>query len=374
VRRTAVGVDLDRAALEWGLSHNVHSQDLGHRMGLFHGDVLSPCSSAKRVLEPGTERDVELGAAQELCSASQGVDHQQNGEDSGKESGAVESLSIATGAVPEPTGVDMRPSTQAIEHEANAEGLPPDMKAESPHGHGEGSGTSQEPLGPAGAISPVDQESSFTDVAELSPGDELHDRACSVVCALNFSVCLLHTAKDVARYFKGVRAAFKDAGGIFVMDLLGGPNAETPLNVIRRNEVTRAEYGWEQLGVDPVTRLQHTYLSLRHRPTRQTVRRAFHYHWRLWTVPELCDMLLAAGFDDVKVWLRPMADEQGEDAEEGGQTPVCILGEEPSEAPSSPGILGFLEYKPGIDMTLFQKGWTAYLVGVVRPKGGEGPW
>ncbi len=38
----------------------------------------------------------------------------------------------------------------------------------------------------------------------------------------------------------------------------------------------------------------------------QNLRRAFHYHWRLWTIPELHDMLMGAGFSRVNVWLRPM--------------------------------------------------------------------
>lgn len=32
----------------------------------------------------------------------------------------------------------------------------------------------------------------------------------------------------------------------------------------------------------------------------QVLRRAFRYHWRLWTLPEVREMLLAAGFDDVR--------------------------------------------------------------------------
>ena len=42
------------------------------------------------------------------------------------------------------------------------------------------------------------------------------------------------------------------------------------------------------------------------RVCRQMLRRAFRYDWRLWTVPELREMLLAAGFHDVRAWLRPM--------------------------------------------------------------------
>ena len=36
------------------------------------------------------------------------------------------------------------------------------------------------------------------------------------------------------------------------------------------------------------------------------LRRAFQYNWRLWSIPELREMLLAAGFHSVHAWLRPM--------------------------------------------------------------------
>jgi hypothetical protein len=38
----------------------------------------------------------------------------------------------------------------------------------------------------------------------------------------------------------------------------------------------------------------------------QVLRRAFRYDWRLWTIPELAEMLEEAGFDGMRAWLRPM--------------------------------------------------------------------
>ena len=43
-----------------------------------------------------------------------------------------------------------------------------------------------------------------------------------------------------------------------------------------------------------------------HRWWLQNLRRAFQYNWRLWTIPELREMLVAAGFNQTYVWLRPM--------------------------------------------------------------------
>ena len=41
-------------------------------------------------------------------------------------------------------------------------------------------------------------------------------------------------------------------------------------------------------------------------PVSQVLRRAFRYDWRLWTIPELAEMLKEAGFDFMRAWLRPM--------------------------------------------------------------------
>ena len=44
-----------------------------------------------------------------------------------------------------------------------------------------------------------------------------------------------------------------------------------------------------------------TFLLHRKSVAIQVLRRAFRYHWRLWTLPEVREMLLAAGFDDVRL-------------------------------------------------------------------------
>jgi hypothetical protein len=39
-------------------------------------------------------------------------------------------------------------------------------------------------------------------------------------------------------------------------------------------------------------------------PQPPSLRRAFSYRWRLWTLPEVCDMLRLAGFASTHVWVR----------------------------------------------------------------------
>ena len=58
-------------------------------------------------------------------------------------------------------------------------------------------------------------------------------------------------APSLQLYFRHVRAAMSAGGGVFVMDLLGGHEAEGAAWTPRHNEVTGASFVWEQEGFDP---------------------------------------------------------------------------------------------------------------------------
>ena len=38
----------------------------------------------------------------------------------------------------------------------------------------------------------------------------------------------------------------------------------------------------------------------------QVVRHAFTYNWRLWTIPDLVELLKQAGFKEVHIWVKPL--------------------------------------------------------------------
>jgi hypothetical protein len=69
-----------------------------------------------------------------------------------------------------------------------------------------------------------------------------------------------------------------------------------------------------QDGFDPVSRLISCHIGFRLRgrrgapppPQPPSLRRAFSYRWRLWTLPEVCDMLRLAGFASTHVWVRSL--------------------------------------------------------------------
>lgn len=109
------------------------------------------------------------------------------------------------------------------------------------------------------------------------------------------------------RYLRHVAAALDQArGGIFVADLLGGPAAERDLTLPRHNSTTGLGYTWLQSGFDPVTRRMTGTIRLREMDGREARRYNFHYDWRMWTVPDVRELLRQAGFSTTYVWIRPI--------------------------------------------------------------------
>ena len=131
--------------------------------------------------------------------------------------------------------------------------------------------------------------------------------------ALNFSTFIYHTAADLGAYFAAARAGLR-SGGLLVIDAYGGPGAmrlgvqrrrveprHLPSGDARSARLPAFDYFWEQRSCDPVT--ARTDCRIHFRLGRGRLRRdAFHYDWRLWTLPELTGLMLHAGFTKAEVW------------------------------------------------------------------------
>lgn len=125
-------------------------------------------------------------------------------------------------------------------------------------------------------------------------------RRYDAVAALNFSWCVLKTRAALRDYLRRVRASLAP-GGVLVVDLCGGWDAQKPLVERRPIRGTRGvRYVWEQESFDPIT---HRYVASIHfeGPGRRRLTRAFRYDWRLWTIPELTELFAEAGFEPVEV-------------------------------------------------------------------------
>jgi SAM-dependent methyltransferase len=132
------------------------------------------------------------------------------------------------------------------------------------------------------------------DVRE-SPG-----RGLDAIVALNFSYSVFKTRADLRHYLRRARAALAP-GGVIVLDAFGGWDAQKEL--VERRTIRGSggvTYVWEQEAFDAIT--HHIRCAIHFEvPGRRRLRRAFHYDWRLWTLPELTELLAEAGYAEVEV-------------------------------------------------------------------------
>ena len=147
-----------------------------------------------------------------------------------------------------------------------------------------------------------------------------------VVLAMNFSYWIFEERKRMRDYFRRVRRALAD-GGLLMLDAYGGHDA---FKVMRERTVHEGfTYTWDQADYDPISgRMQcHIHFSF---PDRSRIRRAFSYRWRLWTLPELIELLTEAGFARSTVYWQGTDEETGEGngefapAERGDPDPAWI--------------------------------------------------
>lgn len=120
-----------------------------------------------------------------------------------------------------------------------------------------------------------------------------------VIAAQNFSYFCFDTRDALRAYFRHVRRCLaKD--GMLVLDVLGGSE------VIEsdREELTshgRFTYVWDAVDFDPVSHRCRFAIHFRFRDGSE-LRNAFRYEWRLWTLPELRELLAEAGFSSSDVF------------------------------------------------------------------------
>jgi len=130
-----------------------------------------------------------------------------------------------------------------------------------------------------------------------------------IISAMNFSYWLFKERKDLKRYFTRVKAALaKD--GIFFLDAYGGYDSFRELEEEREVNDGEFTYIWEQERYDPVSGglICHIHFAF---PDGSRLNRAFSYDWRLWTLPEIRDLLEEVGFSKVTIYWQGW-DEDGE--------------------------------------------------------------
>ena len=130
-----------------------------------------------------------------------------------------------------------------------------------------------------------------------------------VACALNFSWWVFHERADLLAYLKAARASLQP-GGVLVLNMFGGIRAEKKVVERTRKGAGNAPDGeptppftyiWEHAKLNAIDRRLLAYIHFEMRDGR-TMKRAFVYDWRMWTIPELRELVAEAGFSDFEVY------------------------------------------------------------------------
>jgi SAM-dependent methyltransferase len=134
--------------------------------------------------------------------------------------------------------------------------------------------------------------------------------AFDIVVAFNFSYWTFKTRPALRQYFDAVRASLKD-DGLFFLDAYGGWEAHEPMEE-RRPVKGGFTYIWDQAKVNPIDNgiLNHIHF---HFKDGTKLKRAFTYDWRLWSLPEIRELLEEAGFKDVTIYWDDSDDESEEE-------------------------------------------------------------
>jgi len=129
-----------------------------------------------------------------------------------------------------------------------------------------------------------------------------------VVLAMNFSYQLFKQRKQLRRYFTRAREALVDDGILF-MDAYGGH--ESYGETKERTKHKNFTYIWDQAKFNPINHEMTCYIHFSF-PDGSKIKRAFSYNWRMYTLPEICDLLVEVGFSKVTVYWEQTDEDTGE--------------------------------------------------------------
>lgn len=113
-----------------------------------------------------------------------------------------------------------------------------------------------------------------------------------ILIAFNFSYWIFNTRAQLRTYFEKVHASLKD-DGVFFLDLFGGSEAHEETKEKTKND--GFTYIWHQAEFHPVTHYMRNHIHFKF-PDGSKIKKAFTYEWRLWTAPEIRELLAEAGF------------------------------------------------------------------------------
>jgi hypothetical protein len=130
-----------------------------------------------------------------------------------------------------------------------------------------------------------------------------------LTCALNFSYFIFKKRQDLKNYFKTALEGLNE-NGLLVLDIFGGSQCYEPNEEETEHEDLGFSYFWDQDSFDPITNHAKFYIHFKQKG-RKKMEKAFTYDWRMWSIPEIKDILTEVGFKTVEAYWEG-SDEDGD--------------------------------------------------------------
>lgn len=128
-----------------------------------------------------------------------------------------------------------------------------------------------------------------------------------LIAACNFSFYIFKSRKELISYFSGCLRSLR-THGLLLLEMAGGPGM---IRKMRESKKIRYRtpggpskeftYIWDQKSFDPITHDARYSIHFKF-PSGARLQNAFTYDWRLWTIPEIRDVLREAGFKETYVY------------------------------------------------------------------------
>ncbi len=133
--------------------------------------------------------------------------------------------------------------------------------------------------------------------------------AAEIISAMNFSYWLFKSRKELKHYFQSVHTALADNGVLF-LDAYGGYDSFRDIKEKTKHKKHKFTYIWEQEKYEPISGELTCHIHFKF-PDGSKLKNAFSYNWRLWTLPEIRELLEETGFNNITVYWQGF-DEDGE--------------------------------------------------------------
>jgi hypothetical protein len=146
---------------------------------------------------------------------------------------------------------------------------------------------------------------------KLIEGDvlDIGHESVDVTVAFNFSYFLFQERASLLNYLKRAYSTLNSEGAL-ILDAYGGADSQRTSEEFREVD-DDFDYVWDQHRFDPIHHKVTNFIHFKF-PDGSQMKRAFRYDWRLWSIPEIRELLQEAGFAESVVYWEGTDSETGE--------------------------------------------------------------